>query len=454
MPHIATMTDALRAIWERSGYDRGYISNPFAGDDAARLGLVRTHAVLIAAGYSDLPYEIVHIAGSKGKGSVCISVDGILRAAGHRTGRYMSPQLHSFRERFVVDDAIISEDDFVALTRHFIAAAREVERNEPELGEITAFELSTAMAFGWFAEQRCEVAVIEVGLGGTLDATNIITPTVAVITTLDYEHTAILGETMTEIADNKAGIIKPHRPVLTAQQPDEAMDVIRTVAAANHSPMAIAGEDWQVLGIGTDFAFTDGQMSLTHLETGLVGDHQMHNTGLAIAAVRTLQQHATAITIDESAIRLGLTAAQLPGRFEHVTLADGRTIIIDGAHTPKSAAALAAAMQDRFGDTSLTTMIGMLADKNARAVLAPLQALHPRWIVTAPSSPRALPTDQLAAEIVALGERAETAESVAAAIERAKADEADTILITGSFTTVAEARVALGLAEAVDPPIR
>ena len=230
--------DALAAIWERSGYDRGFISNPFAGDDAARLGLARTRRLLDRLGAPDTHVSIVHVAGSNGKGSTCAFIDAIARAAGYRIGRYTSPHLHQFRERIAVDGEPIAESDFADHLFTALDAAVALEREEPALGTITAFELTTAMAFNVFTAHDCELAIIETGMGGALDATNVVSSLVAAITPLDYEHTAVLGATLAEIARNKAGIIKAGRPVAVAAQPAEAMAVIEARASEPATTMS------------------------------------------------------------------------------------------------------------------------------------------------------------------------------------------------------------------------
>jgi dihydrofolate synthase/folylpolyglutamate synthase len=438
---ITTPDKALAALHDRSGYDRGFISNPFAGDDAARLGLRRTQAMLDHLGNPERAYPIVHVAGSKGKGSTCVFVDGILRAAGRRTGRYLSPHLHRWHERFVVDDEPIAETAFTALTAAGIAAAEAVEAARPELGTVTAFELTTAMALLHFREQGCDLAVVEVGLGGTLDATNVVDPAVAVITPLDYEHTAILGETMAEIAGNKAGIIKPARPVVSAAQPAEGMAVIEARAAELGAPLLVAGRDWRVIGSDRDFTAEGAWGAFRDLTAALPGPHQVDNAGLAIAAVHLLDP-----AIDEGAVRAGLREARLPGRFEIVPLPEGRTAVLDGAHTPVAATALAVALRDRYPGHVVTAVIGMLRDKDPAQVIAPLLPVIDRWVVTAPASPRALPATALAATIEALGGSCEIARDVGAAVAAARAHADPVVVVTGSLTTVADARVALGLA--------
>ncbi len=453
MHSITTYHDALQAIWDRSGYDRGFISNPFAGDDAARLGLQRTQRLIQETGYSQLPYGIVHVAGSKGKGSTCIMIDAMLRAANLRTGRYISPHLHSFRERFVVNAMLISEHDFIRLTRQFVTAAADIEQRDASLGRVTAFELTTAMALAWFAQQGCDVAVIEVGLGGTLDATNIVDPLVSVITTLDYEHTAILGSTMAEIAANKAGIIKPGHPVVVARQPAEGMEVIIQRASGCEAPISIAERDWHVDGDNTNFAFRSEGHELRGLKCPLVGAHQVQNAGLAVAAVLALQGEDPDLRVSETAVRSGLASATLPARFEQVKCGTGHTVIIDGAHTPASTAALAAAVKQAFPEANVTLVIGVLADKNIAALLEPLQGLADHWIAVSPDNPRAMPAAALRELITTAGHDAAESSSVAAGIEQACRTATDLIVVTGSFATAAEARVELGLAPVVDPPM-
>ncbi|HEY7036146.1 MAG TPA: Mur ligase family protein, partial [Thermomicrobiales bacterium] len=275
---------ALRAIWERSAYDRGFISNPFAGDAAADLGLRRTAALLDRLGRPHERYGIVHVAGSKGKGSTCAFIDAILPTAGYRAGRYTQPHLHTMRERIAVAGRPIDESAFAALTRRALDAARTVERERPELGEVTAFELTTAMALDHFASAGCDLAVVEVGLGGTLDATNVVTPLVSVITALDLEHTAVLGDTLPKIAAQKAGIIKPGRPVALSPQPPEALAVIEQVAKERESALYVGGRDWEWTGTWRSFSATGPWGTFENLTSGLVGRHQIDNACVAIAA--------------------------------------------------------------------------------------------------------------------------------------------------------------------------
>lgn len=440
-----TYADALAAIWERSGYDRGFISNPFAGDDAARLGLRRTEAVLERFGNPHRTYRIVHIAGSKGKGSTTTMLDAILRAAGIRTGRYVSPHLHSYRERIVVDNQPIAEAAFANLTRRALAATEAVERDRPELGEVTAWELTTAMALLWYAEAGCEWAAIEVGLGGTLDATNVVTPEVSIITRLDYEHTAILGETIEEIAANKAGIIKPGKPVVTARQLPAAMTVIAERAGELGCALLTQDRDFHTVGNDRAFTYDDASGTIPGLATALIGRHQVENAGLAIAAARL------AIDPPPSAIRAGLADAVNPGRFEIVPLANGSTVVIDGAHTPIAAEALRLALDDRFPGQRAQVIAGMLQGKDADRVLAQLDPIAAAWHLTPLATPRSMAVDDLAAHLATSAAPVARHASVAAALAAVTDLPAPAlIVVTGSLSTAAEARVALGLA-ANDP---
>ena len=448
MPLDDSYRTALAAIWDRSGYDRGFISDPFAGDEAARRGLKRTSAVLDALGNPQEHLALLHVAGSKGKGSTTVLLDAILRAAGLRSGRYISPHLHSYRERIVVDDAMIGEAEFAALTADVMAAVASAEAAHPDLGRVTAFELTTAMALAWFARSGCEIAVIEVGLGGTLDATNVIEPLVSTITRLDYEHTAILGDTLAEIASNKAGIIKPGRPAVTIAQPAEALAVIEARAAEVRSPLLVGERDWFIDGDEAGFAVRGPWGTTGDLRTALAGQHQVENAALAVAAIK-----ASGLAIDDRAIRAGLAQARHPGRFERVAVNATTTVILDGAHTPIAAQALAAALARQFPDMPAVVVAGMLQDKPPAPFLAPLTDAAERWLVTELASPRTMPGPVLVDALRGLGQPVETAASVATGLDAAIASGAPLIVVTGSLTTVAEARVALGLATNDPAPI-
>ncbi len=450
MTAISTHAQAMAFIHERSGYDRGFISNPFAGDEAARLGLTRTARVLELLGNPQDAQPIVHIAGSKGKGSTATFVDSIARASGWKAGRFLSPHLHSFNERFVVDNHPIPDEDFTTIVAEVAAAALDVESRDRAIGTLTAWELSTAIALLWFSRCGCDIATIEVGMGGTLDATNVVESTVAVITRLDLEHTAILGDTLAAIASNKAGIIKPGVPVLTVDQPAEALAVIADRAAELGAPLLIANRDWTTAGTSDSFSWTNGETRIDTLRSALIGDHQVENAGLAIAAANELVGRASlSPAMTARSVREGLATAFIPGRFEIVARQGTPLVIIDGAHSPESTRAVASTIRARYPGRHVTTIVGMLSDKDPTLVLAPLDVITSTWIVAPLDSPRSTTAEFLRDSLAERGISASPAPSIASALETAIIlagnHEDSLILVLGSLTTAAESRVALGL---------
>lgn len=243
----------LGRVRDRSVLERGFVSDPLWGDDAARLGLRRTAALLDRLGEPQRAYAIIHVAGSKGKGSTCAILAAILGAAGHRVGLATSPHLHTFRERIVVGGEMIGPGGFDVLAARVDRVAAEMERERPDQGRVTALELLLAMALSHFADTGCDVAVVETGIGGALDSTNVLDPAVSVIGPIELEHTAILGASLAKVAANKAGIIKPGVPVVVAAQPDEALAVIVARAAEVGSLLSLAGRDWRWSGTWRGF---------------------------------------------------------------------------------------------------------------------------------------------------------------------------------------------------------
>ena len=309
---------------------------------------------------------------------------------------------------------------------------------------MTAFELVIAMALDHFAAVGCDAAVVEVGLGGLLDATNVVDPAVSVITTLDYEHTEILGSSMSEIAANKAGIIKPGVPVATAALPVEAAAVVAERVAENGSPWLMAGRDWNWHGDWDSFDLTGPWGRLPDLASGLLGDHQLDNASLAVAALWL----AFGGRIDESAIRAGLRSTRWPGRFEIVDQGN-RTLVLDGAHTPAAAQALTTAFQRRFPGETATVVLGVLQGKNVEAIAFALAPIADAFVAAKPPGPRGMDAELLAASLSDLGRPVRSADSVEQAIERIGSGN---IIVTGSLSTVAAAELALGLGKS-DVPV-
>ncbi len=446
-----TYLDALRALWARSAYERGYISNPFNDLKSAERGLRRTAALLDRLGRPQERYAILHVAGSKGKGSTSALAAAALGAGGHRVGLFTSPHLHAWRERVAVAGEPVAEETFAALTQRAVAAAEALEAARPDLGQVTTFELLTALALDGFAAAGCAVAVVEVGLGGTYDATNVVRPAVAAITRLDFEHTAVLGATIEEIAANKAGIVEPGRPVVVSPQPPAALAVIEAAAAERGSPLLVGGRDWRWSGDWRAFAADGPWGRYDGLGLALPGAHQVENAATALAALWCL--HRAGLAVPEAAVRAGFAAVRWPGRFERVAV-NGATVVLDGAHTPAAAAALAAALAEVYPGRRAVAVLGLGADKDPAALAAALAPVAASVVATRSTNPRAAPPEAVAAGARAAGLPTEVVPAVAAALARARARAAagGLVLVTGSLFAVAEAREALGLARP-DPPL-
>lgn len=369
----------------------GYINTPRW--QASRLGLERTIDLLDRMGRPQDKLRFVHVAGTNGKGSTCAYLDSILRCAGYRVGLFTSPYIETFEERIRVNGENISADDLAAVT---LFVKRHAEAIEAETGDHpTEFELMTAVAFEHFARSACDIVVLEVGLGGRLDSTNVIeSPEVCVITRIGLDHTALLGNALAEVAAEKAGILKPGVPVVSWPQEPEAWASIEKAAADKrcelHAP------DFSQLDL---YACEGGRASLRPFvykgqafETKLLASYQPYNATLALEAAELLRDRGWEIS--EAAMREGIARAVWPGRFEVV--AQEPLIIIDGGHNPQGAAVLAESLDDVFPGRRAVLVMGVLADKDylpmLHAVLPYAEALY----TYTPPSPRALSAVDLA----------------------------------------------------------
>lgn len=435
---------ALQELWSRSSYERGLISDPFGNPERAMQGLERMRNLLDALGYPHLQVPSVHIAGSKGKGSTSAFVASMASCAGHRVGLYTSPHLHRFPERIAVNGDPVSDESFAIAAENVASAASRVEQLFPALGRVTTFEFVTAMAFETFARLECGLNVIEVGLGGRYDATNVLDPVATVITRIDLEHTAVLGSTYSEIAYQKAGILRPSVACLSSPQIPEAEATIITAAADIGAPLLIGGRDWTWSGGWRSFDAAGPWGAWPKISLGVSGSHQVENACTALAVTHEL--NINGVTVPEPAAREGLERVRWPGRFEIVNRR-GRTIVFDGAHTPAAAAAVSDTWQSDFGFPSATIIFGTGSDKNAHAILSELRPIAARLILTRAASPRAADPEGLATIAGELGIPVATKQSVADAIESALTSAADPLLVTGSLFVAGEGREALGLAE-------
>jgi dihydrofolate synthase / folylpolyglutamate synthase len=390
-----TYTEALAWLYETQRF-------------GIKLGLENVERLLRELKLPGKDQRIVHVAGTNGKGSVCAMIDSICRAAGYRTGLFTSPHLVTFRERIRVNGETISQEKVA----HGLTAIREMIRTwEPHP---TFFEITTALALDHFKSAGCELIVLETGLGGRLDATNALTPVVSAITPIGFDHEKWLGYTLEAIAGEKAGIIKPRVPVVSARQEPAAAAVIRARAAQCNAPLTFVA------------AVCDRRSNIA-----LAGAHQRENAGLAVSALR-----AGNIAVTEAAIVRGLADVEWPARFQRW---DQRTII-DGAHNPAGARVLADTWREQFGQQRATVILGVLREKNIDGICHALAPIAARFILPEIRTERAVPPNELAAHLSAImpslpnpsPARISVTPSFPAALDLARANPGP-ILVTGSL---------------------
>lgn len=385
-----------------------------------KLGLENVQRLLRELNLPGQDQRIIHVAGTNGKGSVCAVIDSICRAAGYRTGLFTSPHLITYRERIRVNGEMIALDEVargLSLIRDLVKAW------DPHP---TFFEITTALALDHFKSSKCELIVLETGLGGRLDATNALTPIVSVITPISYDHEKWLGDTLEAIAGEKAGIIKAKVPVVSAQQEPAAEKVIRARASECNAPLEFAA------------AFYDGGP-----KSALAGKHQQQNAVLAIAALA-----AAAVAIEDEAIARGLAGVEWPARFQRW---DDRTII-DGAHNPAGAGILVEAWQQHFGEQRSTIVLAVLREKDVSGIGRALAPIAARFILPKIRAERALPPNELASRLSSIAPTLQYSitPTVSVALEFARAHP-ERILITGSLHFAGEALASLnGTPEALE----
>ena len=395
--------------------------------------LARTRALLGALGNPEQSLKFVHVAGTNGKGSTSAMLASILTAANYRTGLYTSPHLVRFTERMSVDGVEIADEALITLTDRVLAAA-------DACGEMcTEFELMTALALLYFAEMRCDIVVLEVGLGGRLDSTNVIpAPEVAVITNIGLEHTAILGDTLEKIACEKAGILKSGSRAVLYAQTEEVMRVVRDICREQNIPLTITAPET----LETRASSLDGQV-FTYRGKGsyrlpLLGDYQLFNAAVALDTVDVLRERGWSITDD--AISRGLAAVRWPCRLELVRR--NPDFLIDGAHNPQCVDALASSLKKLYGGKKLVFLAGVLADKNWQAMFERTLPLAKAFITLTPASERALPADTLTDYLRTRGAQAHSAASMTDGIKKALAlaGEGGTVCFFGSLYAAGEVR--------------
>jgi dihydrofolate synthase/folylpolyglutamate synthase len=382
----------------------------------------------------------IHIAGTKGKGSVAVMITQVLSGSGYKTGLYTSPHLHTLRERISVDGNLISEAEF-AIAMDEVKPFIESMKQDTAFRQLTYFEALTALAFAYFKKKQVDVQVLEVGLGGRLDATNVTKPVVCIITPISMDHTQILGNSLAEIAQEKAGIIKPGCWVVLSPQPAEAASVINDICRDKKAKVVRVGKDvtwYKTNGDLHDQSLViEGRTNKYQVNIPLLGDFQLENTATAVAALEILTAEGFAISPTD--ITQGLTRVKWPGRF-HI-LRENPIVLIDGAHNVASMRGLVSNIKKYFNYRRVFLVFGTSCDKDIPGIIDELVALSPKVIVTQAGHTRAAALSTLAAEFNKRGIEPEIKVTVTEAISQALAlaDRKDIICVTGSLFVVAEA---------------
>ncbi len=400
-----------------------------------KLGLETIQGILQSLGNPQDRCKVVHVAGTNGKGSVASAMSAILHASGCTVGLYTSPHLVRFNERICINNEPIPDADVVR-------AYEQVQQVPKGDRETTFFEFATTMALYEFGRRNVDWAVIETGMGGRLDATNVVHPELTFITNISLEHQEYLGDTLPQIASEKAGIIKPGVPVVTGVGQEDAWSAIKQTAAAKNAPIYRLNSDFHAEPTGGGgFTYVGIDNTWHDMRTGLAGKYQIDNAAMVVAGCELLNRNGARIPIN--AIRAGLSGNRWPGRLEIVSTSP--FVIIDGAHNLAAARNLAAYLREELGTRDLTLIIGILADKPYREILEILLPVCRKVILTSPKIHRALPAEtlyecarDLATDIAVIPD---VSEAVRHAMEHAAANEA--ICIAGSLYVVGEAKAHL-----------
>jgi dihydrofolate synthase/folylpolyglutamate synthase len=409
----------------------------------SKLGLQNITELLNRLGNPHKAFPSVHVAGTNGKGSVTAMTANILHKAGYKTGMFISPYLERFTERIQVNFEEISQDDLARLTG--LVKEKISEMIKDGYNHPTEFEVVTALGFLYFAEQKIDIAVVEVGLGGRLDATNVIHPLVSIITSISYDHMYILGNTLKEIAFEKGGIIKPGVPVVSYPQEEEAAKVFEDLTTERNAPYYPIAKEQILEKYSTfgeqcfDFLYED--KAIENIRIHLPGKHQMLNAACALACITVLRKQGYAI--DDSAVYAGMEATRWPGRLELIK--ENPMIVLDGAHNPSGAQTLADAVRLYFPGKNIHLILGVFKDKDVDNVAKILCSVASEVTVTMSDSPRATDISDLANIVRKYHSGADIQpslnEAIPFAVKRLK--ENDILIISGSLYLIGEARTIL-----------
>jgi dihydrofolate synthase/folylpolyglutamate synthase len=397
----------------------------------AEFNLNRMFALMDALGNPQNAYPVIHVAGTKGKGSVSALCASGLQAAGYKVGLYTSPHLLDYCERIQVNGEPISHASMVELVEQIKPAVAKISK-------LTTFEITTALGFLAFAKQGCNAAVIEVGLGGRLDATNVVTPKVSVITSLSYDHMAVLGDTLAKIAGEKAGIIKPGVPVVSSPQKDEALDVIFRAAKEKGASLTLVGRDVKFEPLSSSLDGQSFRIQNSEFRIPLLGVPQLENAAVAYAALK-----ASGIPISDDAIQKGFSQVKWRARFE-IARRDP-PVIFDSAHNQDSFAKLRQTLEEYFPARQVYLIFGASEDKNIPGMFVEMKPKIKRLIVTRADHPRALEVEKILRLAEQAGVEAEAVCPVEAALRRAlelSENDGSIVLSAGSMFVTAEVMLA------------
>jgi dihydrofolate synthase/folylpolyglutamate synthase len=441
-PVLGGFPGALKWLLDRTDVERLRPTRAVAD----LLKLDRMHELMRLLGDPHAAVRHVHVAGTKGKGSTCEMTASCLEACGYTVGVYTSPHLVDIRERIRINSRVVSHADFARTAQRVADAAANLP---DKAGEPTFFELITAMGFLYFAEEAVDVAVIEVGLGGRLDSTNVITPEVAAITSISLDHTQILGDTVEKIAAEKAGIFKPGVPALTIPQKPGVLEVFRDAAARTGCPLQVVGQDIDYTmrfesspghGPQARVCLTTPRNTFEHLVVPLRGEHQALNCGLALAILDALSERG--FNTPEAAVTRGLAAVRVPGRMEIAW--QSPRVLLDGAHNTDSVRALIKAIGANIAYDSMVMIFGCAADKDIDGMLAEIALGADKVVFTrAAASARAADPRDLARRFSDThGKMSQVADDIAQAfaIATRAVNREDLVVVTGSFHLVGEAK--------------
>lgn len=402
---------------------------------AIKPGTERIKALLARLGHPERALRAIHVVGTNGKGSTASFLAAILKQAGHRTGLFTSPHLVRFNERFRIDGGEVDDELLDRTVERLLAQAHPDD---------TFFELTTALACLLFAEQGVDLAILEAGMGGRADATAAVTAQTTLLTPISRDHTQWLGESCAAIAAEKVAIAEPGTPLICAPQPPSVMAVIEQHCASNANRLILAERDFSIsVGDPDGYRYHGLSHQLDRLMPGIPGSYQRWNLATALAAAELLDEQG--ISVPATALRSGIAAAHWPGRMERFQQPGHAEILLDGAHNPSGAQALAEALQSETRQGRLILLIGLMEDKEIDGVIVPLAALAHRIVSVAPQQERALSAQKLAEHCRALGYAAESGGTVAATLMQQLAASAphDLLVVAGSLFVVGEARAAL-----------